>query len=121
MDVEPPMENIDIFQDSYTFKSSARINNVEKPHLGHASGPRQCVVPISQLAHRHRRVCDHTGAILFTMACAKMRRSRGKGREVVGDGRELRTRCVFTKRVDASSHQYVVVHLPNTPICIRTH
>ena len=31
MDVEPPMENIDIFQDNYIFKSSDRINNFEKP------------------------------------------------------------------------------------------
>ena len=29
-DVEPPMENIDIFQDNYIFKSSARISNFEK-------------------------------------------------------------------------------------------
>ena len=31
MDVEPPMENIDIFQDNYIFRSSDRINNFEKP------------------------------------------------------------------------------------------
>ena len=31
MDVEPPMENIDIFQDNYIFRSSARINNLGTP------------------------------------------------------------------------------------------
>jgi len=31
MDVEPSMENIDIFQDNYIFKSSDRIKNFEKP------------------------------------------------------------------------------------------